>query len=152
MSMLEAISGCVVHVHSAAAAALPPSPLAALHISSSCSSSTQRPLVQAHTAQLQQQSCWRGFSHSRSCHLLLGTHDEQQRRRGRTHHTCRASLSYGQEEQDVTSVDSDITCSSAHHHQNRSRPYRIVVCSVIFPHVFCLSSTPRFSFVSIFLR
>lgn len=149
MSMLEAISGCVVHVHSAAIA-LPRSPLAAVHIIST-SKTTQQLLVQAYTAQLQQQSCWR-FSHSRSCHLLLGTHHEQQRWRGRTHHTCRALPSYGQEEQDVTSVDSDISCCSVHHHQNRSRPYRIVVCSVFFPHVFCLSSTPRFSFVSTFLR
>jgi hypothetical protein len=145
MSMLEAISGCVVHVYSAA----PPSPLAAVHIIST-SRTTHQLLVQAYTAQLQQKSYWR-FSHSRSCHLLLGTHYEQQRRRGRTHHTCRALPSYGQEEQDVTSVDSDISCCSVHHHQNRSRPYRIVVCSVFFPHVFCLSSTPR-SFVSTFLR
>ncbi|KAH8973060.1 hypothetical protein BDL97_01G025600 [Sphagnum fallax] len=124
MSMLEAISGCVVHVHSAAIA-LPRSPLAAVHIIST-SKTTQQLLVQAYTAQLQQQSCWR-FSHSRSCHLLLGTHHEQQRWRGRTHHTCRALPSYGQEEQDVTSVDSDISCCSVHHHQNRSRPYRIVI-------------------------
>ncbi|KAH8973042.1 hypothetical protein BDL97_01G025200 [Sphagnum fallax] len=124
MSMLEAISGCVVHVHFAAAAP-PPSPLAAVHIIST-SRTTQQLLVQAYTAQLKEQSCWR-FSHSRSCHLLLGTHDEQQRRRGRTHHTCRALPSYGQEEQDVTSVDSDISCCSIHHHQNRSRPYRIVI-------------------------
>ncbi len=149
MSMLEAIGGCVVHVHSAATA-LSPSPLAALQIISS-SSSTQRLLVQAHTALLQQQFCWR-FSHSRSCHLLLGTHHEQHRWRGRTHHTCRALPSYGQGEQDVTSVDSDISCCSVHHHQNRSRPYRIVVCSVFFPRVFRLYSTSRFSFVSTFLR
>lgn len=149
MSMLEAISGCVVHVHSAAIA-LPRSPLAAVHIIST-SKTTQQLLVQAYTAQLQQQSCWR-FSHSRSCHLLLGTHHEQQRWRGRTHHTCRALPSYGQEEQDVTSVDSDISCCSVHHHQNRSRPYRIVVCSVFFPRVFRLYSTSRFSFVSTFLR